>query len=89
MAAQLKEVENQALQLSPQERGELIHRLIVSLEGPPDDTPEAIAQAWDEEIARRVADMEAGRTQWIPADEAMSRIRAKISAAKAKAANAD
>ena len=82
MAAILKELENQALQLSPQERGELIHRLIVSLESDPEDTPEAIAQAWDEEIARRVADMEAGRTQWIPADEAMSRIKAKISAAK-------
>ena len=82
MAAILKELETQALQLSPRERGELIHRLIVSLEGEPEDTPEAIAQAWDDEIARRVADMEAGRTQWIPADEAMSRIRAKISAAK-------
>ena len=82
MAAILEELENQALQLTPQERGELIHRLIVSLEGTPQDTPEAIAQAWDEEIARRVADMDAGRTQWIPADEAMSRIRAKIGAAK-------
>lgn len=89
MAALLKELENQALQLSPRERGELIHRLIVSLEGPPAETPEAIAQAWDEEIARRVADMEAGRTPWLPAEEAMSRIRAKISAAKATAANAD
>lgn len=85
MAAILKEVESQALQLSPPERGELIHRLIVSLEGEPEDTPEAIAQAWDEEIARRVADMEAGRTQWIPADEVMSRLRAKINAAKASA----
>lgn len=82
MAAILKELETQALRLSPRERGELIHRLIVSLEGSAEDTPEAIAQAWDEEIARRVADMEAGRTQWTPADEAMSRIRAKISAAK-------
>ena len=83
MAAILKEIENQALSLTPRERGELIHRLIVSLEGAAEDTPEAIAQAWDEEIARRVADMEAGRTQWIAADEAMTRIRARISAAKA------
>ncbi|MHB1617836.1 MAG: addiction module protein [Metallibacterium sp.] len=83
MAAVLKDIEAQALLLSLKERGELIHRLIVSLEGPVEDTPEAIAQAWDEEIARRVADMEAGRTQWIPADEAMSRIRARIGAAKA------
>ena len=85
MAAILKEIENQALQLSPQERGELIHRLIVSLDGEPEESPEAIAKAWDEEIARRVADMEAGRTQWTAADEVMARLRTKISAAKAGA----
>jgi putative addiction module component (TIGR02574 family) len=82
MGAMLKELENQALQLSPKERSELIHRLIVSLDSEPEDTPEAIAKAWDEEISRRVADMEAGRTKWIPADEVMSRLRAKVLDAK-------
>jgi putative addiction module component (TIGR02574 family) len=82
MGAMLEELENQALQLSPKERGELIHRLIVSLDSEPEDTPEAIARAWDEEIARRVADMEAGRTKWIPADEVMTRLRAKVHDAK-------
>lgn len=85
MTTVLDELEAQALHLSPEERGQLIHRLIVSLEGTPEDTPEAIAHAWDEEIARRVADIEAGRTHWIPADEVMVRLRAKISAAKASA----
>ena len=85
MAAILKEIENQALQLSPQERAELIRRLIISLDGEPEESPEAIAKAWDEEIARRVADMEAGRTQWTAADEVMTRLRTKISAAKAGA----
>lgn len=74
MGAILEDLENQALQLSPKERGELIHRLIVSLEGEPEDTPEAIAQAWDEEIARRVADMDAGKTVWIPAEEVFARL---------------
>jgi putative addiction module component (TIGR02574 family) len=82
MAAILKDIENQALQLSSQERGALIHRLIVSLEGASEDTPESIAKAWDEEMARCMADMEAGRTQWIPAAEVMSRIHALISATK-------
>lgn len=82
MAAILKELETQALQLTPQERGELIHRLIVSLEGDPEDTPEAIAQAWDEEIARRVADMEAGRTVWIPEEEVFARLDAIIEKAR-------
>jgi putative addiction module component (TIGR02574 family) len=80
MTAILKELEIQALQLSPSERSKLIHRLIVSLDGEPDDSPEVIAKAWDEEIARRVEEMEAGRTQWIPAEEVFKEIDAVISA---------
>ncbi len=82
MAAILKEIESQALQLSPPERGELIHRLIVSLEGEPEDSPEVIAKAWDEEIARRVADMDAGKTVWIPAEEVFARLDALIENAR-------
>ena len=78
MGAILKDIEEQALQLTPKERGELAHRLIVSLDGEPEDSPEAIAKAWDEEIARRVADMDAGRTKWIPADEVFKEIDAII-----------
>lgn len=74
MAALLKEIENQALQLSPQERGKLIHRLIVSLEGPAEDTPEAIAQAWDKEIARRVAEIDAGTAVLIPHEQVVAEI---------------
>ncbi len=86
MGAILKDIEAQALQLPLKERGELAHRLIVSLDGEPEDSPEAIAKAWDEEIARRVAEIDAGRTKWLPADEVMARLRAKIAAAKANAA---
>ena len=85
MGAVLKELEEQALRLPPNERGELIYRLIVSLEGDTQDSPKAIAQAWDDEIARRVADMDAGRVQWIPADEVMAKLRAKVAVAKADA----
>ncbi len=74
MAALLKEIESQALQLSPQERGKLIHRLIVSLEGPREDTPEAIAQAWDEEIARRMAEIDDGTAVLIPHEQAVAEI---------------
>jgi len=74
MAAILKEIEDQALKLTPRERGELIHRLIVSLEGMPEDTPEAIAKAWDEEIARRVAEIDAGKAELIPHEQVMAEI---------------
>lgn len=82
MASILKEIEDQALKLSPAERGELIHRLILSLEGDSEDSPEAIAQAWDEEIARRVADMDAGKTAWIPAEEVFAQLDALIEKAR-------
>lgn len=74
MAALLKDIEIQALQLSPQERGKLIRRLIVSLEGPAEDTPEAIAQAWDEEVARRVAEIDAGTAVLISHEQVMAEI---------------
>ncbi len=86
MAANLREIEAQALQLTLRERSELAHRLIVSLDGPADDTPEAIAQAWDEEIARRVADMEAGRTQWVTAEEVFKEVDEVIAAARSRCA---
>jgi putative addiction module component (TIGR02574 family) len=41
-----------------------------------------IEDAWDAEIARRVAEIEAGTVEFIPGDEVLARIRAKISAAK-------
>ena len=83
MRAVPKELEEQALRSTLKERSELAHRLPVCPDGEPEDSPEAIAQAWDEEIARRVADMAAGKTVWIPADEVMTKLHAKIAAAKA------
>jgi putative addiction module component (TIGR02574 family) len=73
MPTPLQTLTTQALQLPPEEREALIGQLVASLE--PVLTPE-----WHDEIARRVADMEAGRTQFIPADEALSRLSAHIQA---------
>ena len=77
MGAILKDIEEQALQLTPKERGELAHRLIVSLDGEPADSPEAIAKAWDEEIARRVAEIDAGTATLIPEEEVFAKLDAK------------
>lgn len=80
MATNLEQIEALALGLPLKERSELARRLIVSLDGEPEGTPEEIAKAWDEEIARRVADMEAGRTKWIPAEEVFAEVDALIAA---------
>lgn len=78
MAVTVEELESRARELSVKDRGELISRLIASLEGEPDGTPEEIAAAWDEEIARRIGDMEAGRTEWIPAEQVRKEMQAII-----------
>ena len=82
MGAILKEIEAQALQLPPKEHGDLIHSLIVSLEAEPEDSSEAVAKAWEKEIARRVADMDAGKTVWVPAEEVFARLDALIENAR-------
>ena len=78
MSATLEDLKTRALQLAPPERDELIRTLIESVDGEPDGTLEEIARAWDEEIERRIADLEAGRTKSIPADEVFAEIRAMI-----------
>jgi putative addiction module component (TIGR02574 family) len=74
MGAALKEIEKQALQLPLKERSELAHRLIVSLDDESEDSPEAIALAWDEEIARRVAEIDAGTAKLVPHEEVLTEI---------------
>ena len=74
MAVTLEELETQALKLSVKERSALAHRLIVSLDGEPEGTPEAIAKAWEVEIARRITDIDVGRSSPIPAEEVFSEI---------------
>lgn len=62
----------EALKLSAEDRAELIDRIAATL------VHEPLHPAWEAEIARRVADMEAGRDHGIPADEAMARLSAHI-----------
>ena len=78
MAAVFKDIEAQALALSVGKRSALVTRLLDSLEAVLDDSPEAVAAAWDEEIAHRAVDFEAGRTQGVPYEQARAELRAMI-----------
>ena len=73
MSSQLAHVEAQALKLTAEERAALADRLIASLfeEG-------GIEDAWAVEVERRIEDIESGRTQLLPAAEAIARARAAI-----------
>ncbi|HWH81206.1 MAG TPA: addiction module protein [Burkholderiaceae bacterium] len=78
MPMPLQDIEVQALQLPLEERGRLAGRLLESLEPEPHDTPENIAKAWDEELARRIEEMEAGRTESVPYEQVRAELRALI-----------
>ncbi len=79
MNASLESVEAAALQLTAEERAELIERLIDTVMPPPPLHP-----AWEAEVARRVAEMDAGLVEGIPAEKVFAKMRAMIEAHDAK-----
>ena len=69
----LLQIESEALSLPPEERASLAHRLLLSLE----DIPEAgFERLWGEEAAKRAADVDAGRSPVVPAEEVARKARA-------------
>ncbi|MGH8542353.1 MAG: addiction module protein [Gammaproteobacteria bacterium] len=66
------EILREALDLPPEARAALAGSLIVSLEEQIDEDAE---QAWVEEIARRVAEVDSGNVELVPWAEARRRLR--------------
>ncbi|MDP2679789.1 MAG: addiction module protein [Rhodoferax sp.] len=78
MTATLSEIEVQALALPERERNALIVRLVDSLDSAMNESPAVIAQAWDEEIVRRVTEFEAGLGQDIPFEQVQAELDAML-----------
>lgn len=62
----------QALKLSPNERAEVAEQLIASLDEAPDT---GVEQAWQEEVQRRLRQIERGEVKTIPWEEVQRRLR--------------
>ena len=76
LTPQASELLQKALNLSTQDRGTLIDRLIESLdEGAHDAGAE---EAWSEEIKRRVDDVRSGRVTMIAGDEVRRRLGRRL-----------
>ena len=73
MSSQLESVEAEAMKLSAEERAQLADRLIASLFEDAESE-----DAWEVEVERRIAEIEAGRSKLIPASEAIARARAAL-----------
>ena len=74
-SAALQQVRDQALELTELERAELAHDLLISLDGPVDADA---TEAWNTEIVRRVAEIDAGTVVLIDADEVTQKIRSRL-----------
>jgi putative addiction module component (TIGR02574 family) len=74
----LRDIEAEALLLPPGDRQLLLVRLVESLETEPAADSATLSKAWDEEIARRIADMDSGLTESIPYEQVRAEFRAMI-----------
>lgn len=73
----VQELEAEALKLPTGERARLAHRLIISLDEDADEDPAEVERAWGEEIRRRLAEVDAGTAELIPAEEVFAELRAR------------
>lgn len=71
----MERLRSEALGLSENERAELAHDLIVSLDAPAD---EGVEEAWDKELVRRIAQIDAGQAKLLDRDEFRKKMKDRI-----------
>src|SRR5258708_32244441 len=81
MTQQVSELLQKALSLSEGERAELAGSLIESLDATVDEAAEA---AWNQEIARRIEDLDSGKAKTVPSKEVRSRTSSKLTHGRAR-----
>ena len=73
MSTPVHDLEAEVLELPPEDRARLLERLIASFE------PRSNAQkAWMDLALRRREDVHAGKVSMVPGEEALARVRARI-----------
>ena len=79
MSTSVEIVEAEAMKLTPIERADLADKLWLSVH-----SQDEVDTAWEAEIARRIEELEAGRTESIPYEQVRAELRALIEAHDAK-----
>jgi hypothetical protein len=82
VTAGFDEIESLPPQLGTRESRDLIHGIAISGENPSEESPETILQAWNVEIARRIATMEAGDAPWISSEEVFEKLDAIVESSR-------
>jgi putative addiction module component (TIGR02574 family) len=75
------ELLNQALALTEEERADLAASLLDSLDGPLDEDSEAV---WQEEISKRISDLDSGKAKTIPWEDVQKEVTAVLQHARKK-----
>lgn len=65
------ELTERAKALPPEERARLAEELLATL----DPSEDGVEAAWDDEIRKRIDEVENGTVQLVPADEAFAQVR--------------
>ena len=78
MAKTLAKVEDEALQLSEEERARLAVRLLASLEEEA-ESPAEVEKLWLAEAEQRFEELRTGVVRGVPAREVFAQLRAKLS----------
>ncbi|NWF85444.1 MAG: addiction module protein [Bryobacteraceae bacterium] len=78
MARPLAKVEDDALQLSEEERARLAVRLLASLEEEA-ESPEEVEKLWLAEAEQRFEELRTGVVRGVPARDVFAQLRAKFS----------
>jgi len=73
MNSEIHEIERKALSLPIQERENLIHNLILSIDS--EEIDQKVEQEWINESIKRIKDFKEGKTQAIPFNDAMKKAR--------------
>ena len=75
MSLPLERLEAEALELAPDDRAALAHRLIDSLDDCPDEDPTEVELAWEREIQRRVEEYRRGEVQTVSLADVFAKAR--------------
>ena len=75
MPMTVKELFAETRKLPPEETAELMDLLLIDTFSAPDPKVE---EAWNREIDQRLAELETGKVQAIPAEQVMAEIRKKL-----------
>ena len=73
MSIPVEVLEVEVLNLPPAERSRLLDRLLASLDPDPE-----WEEAWAQEVDQREAEIASGRAAWLPGEEVVARLRAKL-----------